>query len=68
MCRKSNKATSDRNGLVWSGLEVKPDQTSFFGLVWEVKPDQTNKTAKIAKSEASRLTRLPSCACGRPQE
>ena len=23
-----------RNGLVWSGLEVKPDQTSCFGLVW----------------------------------
>ena len=24
---------SDRNGLVWSGLEVKPDQTNCFGLV-----------------------------------
>jgi len=37
---------SDRNGPVWSGLEVKPDQTSCLHNNRSDLTGQTNKTAK----------------------
>lgn len=46
------ETASDRNGLVWHGMEVKPYHTSCLYNNRYVLAGKTSKTAKTAKNEA----------------